>query len=69
MISIGERVKIISRSDETSPKWIGLYGIVTRRETGSGHWPVGESPEDPLYIVSTRDGEDAFWAEELRRQS
>lgn len=67
MISIGAKVRIIGRTDETAPKWTGLYGIVTRRETGSGPWPVGESPEDPLYVVKTSKGDDAFWAEELRR--
>jgi hypothetical protein len=47
------------------PSYVGQVGEVVRREFGSGPLPVGESPTDPLYIVKTPIGTDAFWSEEI----
>lgn len=67
MISIGQKVRIKANgADEFFPaKLRRLCGVVVRRETGTGRMPVGESPTDPLYLVKTRLGTDAFWGEEL----
>ena len=50
---------------EPEGTYIGKFGEVTRREFGTGKMPCGESPTDPLYIVKTAVGTDAFWREEL----
>ena len=67
MISLGAKVRIarLNPRDGGQASFIGLTGEVVRREVGSGKWPCGETPADPLYFVKTCRGTDAFWSEEL----
>jgi hypothetical protein len=81
MIGLGQRVRIArANKNDCFPKpvvkdedgydvetgtYIGQVGEVVRREFGSGSFPVGESPTDPLYVVKTPVGTDAFWSEEI----
>lgn len=67
MISIGQKVRIArgNPNDCFDKKYLRQTGVVVRREFGTGPLPCGESPTDPLYIVKTDKGTDAFWTEEL----
>jgi hypothetical protein len=67
MFSIGQKVRIarLNPNDCADHKFANKTGVVIKREFGTGAWPVGESPTDPLYIVKTNIGQDGFWTEEL----
>ena len=68
MLSIGQKVKIVrlNKNDFADKRFLYKTGTVVRREFGTSTWPCGDSPTDPLYVVQTSIGTDAFWTEELQ---
>ena len=67
MNAVGQQVRVVRLCDDSAnPEYVGKRGKVVRLDEGSGDWPVGESPNDPLYFVALEGGHmDAFWGEEL----
>ena len=64
MLAIGTKVRVKGMCDEVGDEaYVGLTGTV-QQVKGSG-LGVGETPEDPGYIVETPIGTDLFWSEEL----
>lgn len=67
----GDKV-IIARGEFHPPRVVdGLTGIIVCKKTGgpSGFGSIGETPKDPLYVVSVSDAKgrfrEVFWTEEL----
>ena len=64
----GTRVTIApAAADDTKPPgWLGCKGVIVKRVVAG---LVGESPQDPFFIVRAKirgkQREDGFWREEL----
>ena len=72
-MKVGDLVQIVSLEDdcaawlecELTRKFVGRFGFVVASEAGTGG--VGDSPDDPLWIVEVSGlGKDGFWGEELK---
>jgi hypothetical protein len=60
-----EEADVRAGKQEDCRQLVGRPGRVKKVDKGTGG--VGDSPDDPFYLVGFRDGrQDGFWGEELR---